>query len=140
VQDWTPSTVTRELTVVVLTSDERDVALPLVLHYDVDDPYAVSATFVTGWHDDVIWLFARDLLRLGLNGATGQGDVRVWSSRVDGSELIIIALLSPDGEALLQVEAAEIADFLRATYALCPVGNEDDYLDLDRTLALLLAH
>jgi sporulation and cell division protein SsgA len=138
-QGWTPSTVTHELTAVVATPDESGVALPVVVHYDADDPYAVSATFVTGHGEGVTWIFGRDLLRVGLDRPSGEGDVRIWSSQMDGLELVVIALLSTDGEALLQIAVDEIAEFLYATYALCPVGEEDAHLDMDRTLELLLA-
>ena len=138
-QGWAPTTVTRELTVELVTPGEGAVALPVVMHYDVADPYAVHATFRTGQGGGVSWVFARDLLSLGIHRPTGDGDVRVWPSWSTGHEVVFIALTSPDGEALLQASSGELGDFLTGTYAVCPQGDERQHLDMDRTIEALLA-
>ena len=51
--------------------------LPVVLGYCSSDPYAVSASFGTT-AGEIVWTFGRDLLRDGLGGPVGIGDVRVW--------------------------------------------------------------
>jgi hypothetical protein len=136
---WAPTTVTRELTVHLVAPDDGVVPLPVVMHYDVADPYAVHATFRTGHGDGVSWVFARELLTLGVHRAAGEGDVRVWPSWNAGTEVVFIALTSPDGEALLQAPTAELVDFLSTTYALCPQGEERQHLDMDRAIQALLA-
>ena len=135
---WQPSTVTRELTVHLVAPGDSNVALPVVLHYDVADPYAVHATFRTGQGDGVSWVFARELLTLGVHRPSGDGDVRVWPSWSSGSEVVFIGLTSPDGEALLQAPVRQLVDFLGRTYSLCPQGLEERHLDVDAAIVALL--
>ena len=115
---WVPTTVTRELTVQLVAPGDGSVALPVVLHYDVRDPYAVHATFRTG---------------------QGDGDVRVWPSWNAGAEVVFIGLTSPDGEALLQAPTRALVDFLGRSYSLCPQGQEESHLDVDAAIEALLA-
>src|SRR4026208_2223438 len=104
---WAPTTVTREVTVQLVAPGDGSVSLPVVLHYDVVDPYAVHATFRTGQGGGVSWVFARELLALGVHRPSGDGDVRVWPSWSSGAEVVFIGLTSPDGEALLQAPTRE---------------------------------
>jgi hypothetical protein len=108
------------------------------LHYDLADPYAVHATFRTGQGDGVSWVFARELLTLGVHRPAGDGDVRVWPSWSAGAEVIFIGLTSPDGEALLQAPTRQLVDFLGRTYALCAQGQEREHLDVDGAIEALL--
>ena len=135
---WVPTTVTRELTVQLVAPGDGAVSLPVVLHYDVADPYAVHATFRTGQGDGVSWVFARELLTLGVHRATGDGDVRVWPSWSSGAEVVFVGLTSPDGEALLQAPTLELLDFLGRTFTLCSQGQETDHLDIDSAIESLL--
>lgn len=137
-RSWVPTTVTRELTVQLVAPGDGSVFLPVVLHYDVSDPYAVHANFRTGQGDGVSWVFARELLTQGIHLASGDGDVRVWPSWSAGNEVVFIGLTSPDGEALLQAPTRELLDFLDRTYALCASGQEFDHLDVDRAIESLL--
>jgi hypothetical protein len=75
----------------------------------------------------------------GITGPAGEGDVRVWPAHCDGNDVLRIALMSPDGEALLQTPVDEVVDFLSRTYAVCRRGEEAQYLDVDRALRELLA-
>lgn len=135
---WAPTTVTRELTVQLVAPGDGSVSLPVVLHYDVADPYAVHATFRTGQGEGVSWVFARELLALGVNRPSGDGDVRVWPSFSAGDEVVFIGLTSPDGEALLQAPKRDLLDFLGRTSSICAQGREADHLDLDRAIEALL--
>jgi hypothetical protein len=134
---WGPSTVTRELIVQLVAPGDGSVSLPVVMRYDVADPFAVHATFCTGQGDGVSWVFARELLTTGVHRASGEGDVRVWPSWNAGHEVIFIALTSPDGEALLQAPTRALMEFLSCTYSLCAQGQERDHLDLDRAIEAL---
>lgn len=135
---WVPTTVTRELTVHLVAPGDGSVSLPVVLHYDVADPYAVHATFRTGHGDGVSWVFARELLTLGVHCASGDGDVRVWPSWSAGAEVVFIGLNSPDGEALLEAPTRDLVDFLGHTYTLCAQGQEALHLDVDSAIESLL--
>ena len=139
-QRWAPVTATREVQVELVAPGEGTVVpLPMVLHYDSADPFAVQATFRTGKGEGVCWVFARDLLTLGVHRPTGDGDVRVWPSSAGGREVVYIGLNSPDGEALLQAPSAAVIDFLGRSYAIVAHGKERDYLDVDRVIEALLA-
>ena len=86
------------------------------------------------------WVFARELLTHGVLAHAGQGDVRVWRSTEDEfSDVVYIGLVSPEGEALVQLSGTALASFLRKTYATCWPGEEPDHLDLDLTIEHLLA-
>jgi hypothetical protein len=136
---WASSTVTREVMVQLVAPGDGSVSLPVVLHYDTADPYAVHATFRTGQGDGVSWVFARELLTVGVQRPAGDGDVRVWPSWSGGQEIVFIGLTSPDGEALLQAPTRELVDFLGRSYGLCAEGQEHNNLDLDRAIEVLLA-
>ena len=61
-------------------------SLPVLadLRYSADDPWAVRVAFQTGGEGDGIveWMFARQLLTDGVSGTVGEGDVRVWPSKL----------------------------------------------------------
>ena len=155
------ASVQYELDVRLLVPGTGSVALPVTLSYDSADPYAVHALFRTGHRDGVAWVFARDTLAAGVVEAAGEGDVRVWpasASSREGSggapsevagtkgtgedraqDVVYIALSSPDGQALLEAPAGALTAFLLRTYSLVPRGSESEHLDLDSTLAALLA-
>jgi hypothetical protein len=136
---WTQSSVTRELTVELVVTGGALATVSAVLSYDLQDPYAVTASFWSTESPPVTWIFARDLLALGADDVSGQGDVRVWASRMAGVDSVYISLSSHEGEALLRLPLAEVANFLSTTYMLCVPGEETDYLDTDRAIATLLA-
>ena len=58
-----------------------------------------------GEGDGVVeWLFARQLLTDGVAGAVGEGDVRVWPA-VDGDDRVVhLAMASPSGSALFEID------------------------------------
>lgn len=130
--------VSCELEVNLVGPDEDVVAVPVALHYDTSDPYAVRSTFHTGHGDGVRWVFARELLAEGMRTAAGDGDVRVWPSVTRGQPVVCIGLRSPDGAALLEAPAPTVRSFLAETFTLVPEGSEARLLDLDATVAALL--
>jgi len=133
--------VERELTMRMIVSAERYAPVTARLRYATDDPFAVHVAFHSGAERPVLWTFARDLLTEGRFRACGQGDVRVWPGRgvEGGGPVILLALSSPCGDALLEVDAAEVAGWLAHTLCLVPRGREGELLDLDGPLAELLA-
>jgi hypothetical protein len=133
------SFVSREIAVDVAASSEGPIRMLVDLRYDTADPFAVQAVFRADQDNEVVWVFARDLLAGGVSAPSGEGDVRIWPSLSAGREVLRIALISPDGEALLQAQTNEIVDFLNSTYALCPWGKESEQLHLDSELQALLA-
>ena len=85
----------------------------------------------------VEWLLSRDLLRAGLTGPVGEGDVRLWPAR-GGLDVVFLQLRAPSGEALFEVSGAVVGDFLRETELLVPAGTESDVLRVDDALSELL--
>ncbi len=117
--------------------------LPVVadLTYVADDPWAVTVCFQTGAEGDgqVEWMFARQLLTDGIAGTVGEGDVRVWPAMSDGERVVNVAMASPSGSALFEIDRDDVVEFLQQTYLVVPTGSEEDLVDLDAELALLLA-
>ncbi|MFF5502443.1 SsgA family sporulation/cell division regulator [Streptomyces roseolus] len=133
------TTVERELELKLVLSPERSVPVPARLAYRTDDPYAVHMTFHIGSEHPVNWTFARELLVEGVFRPCGQGDVRIWPTKVDGRSVILMALSSPDGDALLEAPSAQVSAWLERTLRTVPPGTESERLGIDDGLAELLA-
>ncbi len=131
--------VERELQLRLIVSAGQAVPVPARLGYRTADPYAVHIDFHVDSACPVHWAFARDLLVEGVFRPCGHGDVRVWPSRADGRGVVLIALNSPGGEALLEAPAAQVAAWLERTLRVVPPGSEGDRLGIDDGLAGLLA-
>jgi hypothetical protein len=117
-------------------------SLPVLadLTYCATDPWAVRVGFQTGGEGDgvVEWMFARQLLTDGVAAAVGEGDVRVWPGNSDGERVVHIAMASPSGSALFEVDRDDVIEFLQQTYLAVPTGSEEELVDLDAEVALLL--
>ncbi|WNZ11147.1 SsgA family sporulation/cell division regulator [Streptomyces sp. 11x1] len=131
--------VERELELRLVLSPERSVPVPAKLVYRGDDPYAVHITFHVNSDRPVHWTFARELLVEGVFRPCGHGDVRVWPTKVSGRGVVLMALSSPDGDALLEAPAAAVSAWLERTLRMVPPGAEFDMLGIDDGLAELLA-
>ncbi|MFJ3302680.1 SsgA family sporulation/cell division regulator [Streptomyces sp. NPDC086549] len=130
--------VERELELKLVLSPERSVPVPARLTYRTDDPYAVHITFHITSEHPVDWTFARELLVEGVFRACGDGDVRVWPTRVEGRSVVLLALSSPDGDALLEAPAAQVSAWLERTLCVVPPGTEGGQLGIDDELDQLL--
>lgn len=123
----------------LLVEGTSGLTLIAALRYESQDPYAIRATFTAG-DTSVTWILARDLLQQGLVDASGDGDVRVWPELdEDEQPAVMIRLSSPDGIAVLSVEADLMQQFLHRTFAVVPGGEEWRHLDLDACLDHLLS-
>jgi hypothetical protein len=131
--------VERELELTLVLSPERSIPVPARLTYRTDDPYAVHITFHVGSEHPVNWTFARELLVEGVFRPCGHGDVRIWPTTLDGHCVVLMALSSPDGDALLEVPAVAVSAWLERTLRVVPPGAESEQLGLDDELAELLA-
>lgn len=134
----TPATVTSDLELRLVMGGDRTALVPCRLSYAAERPYEFQAAFSTV-DGLVTWVFARDLVRSGLERPVGDGDVVVWPSRGPSSDLVCLALSSPSGRALLEADRAALADFLARTDAVVPPGRESERLDLDDLIGRLLA-
>ncbi len=136
------STVSAELGLRLVVPQQTVVPLVASLYYAKDDPYAIRIAFHVGLDEPVEWIFARDLLSMGIEGREGLGDVVVWpSAGTEGGapdSVLNIELSSPFGQAHFEAPAKEVSDFLQRTYAIVPAGNETDCVDVDAELTDLL--
>lgn len=134
-----PTTVSADLDLRLVVPGSSSLPVLASIRYDAADPYAVHVTFHTGGDRGTVeWTFARQLLTDGLTQQTGDGDVRVWPTHVDGHATVLLALSSPSGQAVFEAGLHELAEYLTRSYAAVPTGCESDYIDLDAELALLL--
>ncbi|CAM5407468.1 SsgA family sporulation/cell division regulator [Streptomyces viridochromogenes] len=131
--------VERELELRLILSPERSVPIPARLGYHSDDPYAVHVTFHITSAQPVHWTFSRDLLVEGVFRPCGHGDVRVWPTKSEGRSVVLMALSSPDGDALLEAPAAQVSAWLERTLRVVPPGTEAGQLGIDDALDELLA-
>ncbi|MFB7493904.1 SsgA family sporulation/cell division regulator [Streptomyces sp. NPDC056161] len=131
--------VERELELKLVLSPEHSVAVPARLVYSTEDPYAVHIAFHINSDQPVNWTFARELLVEGVFRPCGQGDVRVWPAKAEGRSVVLMALSSPDGEALLEAPAAQVSAWLERTLRVVPPGSEGEQLGIDHALDQLLA-
>ena len=138
-QNTENNVVERELELRLVLSPERSIPVPARLAYRVDDPHAVHIIFHIGSDHPVNWTFARELLVEGVFRPCGHGDVRVWPTKVDGRNVILMALSSPDGDALLEAPSAQVSAWLERTLRAVPPGTEAEQLGIDEGLAELLA-
>jgi len=124
-------------------------SVPAALVYEASDPYAVKVRFGDGGEpeepgfdepeDDggVEWLLSRELLRAGTSAPAGDGDVRIWPARA-ALDVLFLQLRAPSGEALFELSAGVVGDFLRDTERLVPVGEESGRMQVDDELIALL--
>ncbi|MFF0381864.1 SsgA family sporulation/cell division regulator [Streptomyces sp. NPDC004673] len=131
--------VERELELKLILSPERSVPVPARLAYRSDDPYAVHITFHVNSDFPVHWTFARELLVEGVFRPCGHGDVRVWPTKVNGRSAVLMALSSPDGDALLEAPTPQVSAWLERTLRAVPPGAEAAQLGIDDALDQLLA-
>ncbi|MFD6620240.1 SsgA family sporulation/cell division regulator, partial [Streptomyces albidoflavus] len=111
--------------------------------------YAVRLTFHLPGDAPVTWAFGRELLVDGVNGATGDGDVRILPVESAGGgadELPVdvhIRLQVGGDHALFRAGVAPLVAFLDRTDKLVPLGQEQalgDYeAELDEALDRILA-
>lgn len=132
------TTVEREVEMKLVLSPERSVPVPARLSYRSEDPYAVHVTFHIGSEHPVHWTFARELLVEGVFRPSGQGDVRVWPTRIAERDVICMALSSPDGDALLEAPSMALSAWLERTLRLVPPGHEREALGIEEGLDALL--
>jgi hypothetical protein len=108
------------------------------LRYSQSDPYAVSVVFLQREHE-VDWVFGRDLLIRGVSEPAGQGDVQVFPSLdPDGRGVVALMLHSPAGQALVQVAAKDVLEFLADSTRVVWPGTESEYLSADDAIAAIL--
>lgn len=136
------STVSADIDIRLVVPEEAVIPLVAGLHYCAGDPYAVRIAFHCGTGEPVEWAFGRELLAMGVGGASGVGDVRIRPSDesqggLDGP-VVTIEIASPYGQARFEAPARDVSDFLSRTYRVVPEGAEGEHIDIEEGLADLL--
>lgn len=134
-----PAPISTELLLHLVVPGDEPLPVDATLRYDAADPYAVALDIATGSDSAVSWNFSRELLTAGVDAPAGEGDVRIAPVAGPAGRRVRLTLSSPDGTAELEASLPAMVEFLGATYTLVPTGTESDRLDLDRTIAELLA-
>ncbi|MFC0042217.1 SsgA family sporulation/cell division regulator [Actinomadura rayongensis] len=132
------TSVSAELGLRLVVPDRASVPLLAGLEYAADDPYAIRMAFYVGDDEPVEWIFARELLTVGIVRRAGDGDVEVWPAGPEADDTLNLALSSPFGDALFEVPLSALAEFLHRTYRAVPAGQESDFIDIDAELENLL--
>jgi Streptomyces sporulation and cell division protein, SsgA len=135
------ATVTAELELRLVVPGGPSLPVIASLRYETVDPWAVRVAFQTGGEGDGIveWMFARQLLTDGVAKTAGEGDVRVWPSVIGREHFVNLAMASPSGSALFEIDRDSLVEFLQQTYLAVPTGLEGDVVDIDAEIAILLA-
>lgn len=139
----TDGTVTMQVDAHVVDSLGERHALIALMQYSDDDAFAINTTFIAPQRPNdqgVTWTFARELLVTARVEPVGEGDVHAWPTMGDDHQQVIAMLLmSPDGQALVELSAAGVEKFIAATLQIVPVGAEAGSVDFDEMLEALLA-
>jgi hypothetical protein len=139
----TDGTVTMQIDAHVVDSLGERHSLIALMHYTDADAFAVDTTFIAPQRPNdpgVTWTFARELLATARVEPVGEGDVHAWPTMGDDhAPVIAMLLMSPDGQALVELSAAGVEQFIKATVDLVPVGAESSDVDFDQMLESLLA-
>jgi hypothetical protein len=126
-------------TVLHLLDEEGPSApVPVEFQYDLADPYAVALTFAAP-HGPNSWIFARELLALGLVEGVGEGDIHVWPGITEQGQVLLIELSTNDGEAVLSARPSEVRAFLDKSFEMVAAGAEGEHCDVDALIASVLA-
>lgn len=103
--------------------------------YDACDPFAVTLSVRTRSDRWVEWLVGRDLVRDALDGAAGEGDIRMSPQVVQGYDIVEIEIRSTDGRAVLEVDRDLLRHFVDSSAEVVAFGDESDRMDLDGEIA-----
>lgn len=106
----------------------------VLLEYDTGDPHVVRATFVDG-AETLIWEFARVLLKDGVEGSAGIGDIKIEPC---SDHEVSVRLETPEGVGVMEANRNGLRRFVAAIYKLVPEGSEDMTAAVNAMLGRLL--
>jgi hypothetical protein len=132
------SIITTTAIQIIEVETEADHPLSAQFGYDPADPLAVTMVIETD-AGPVPWTFARELILDGRFEPAGDADVHVWPCLdTQGAAVVIVELESRDGAILLQFPARAVQEFVSASLAAVPEGDEQ--YDVDAWIEQLLAN
>ncbi|WP_151483130.1 SsgA family sporulation/cell division regulator [Streptomyces albicerus] len=106
--------------------------------FDPDMPAVITVEFLSERGPSLIWRIGRELLHHGLTSMSGCGDVRMWPALPRERPSSWLLLESQEVEALFEVPAAPLTEWLEATYRITSAAAEMDSLNWDGFLMDLL--
>lgn len=111
------------------------VAVPVhvSLSWHREDPLAMHLAFRTGRRGWVTWTCAVELIRDGIAGGAGDGDIRLDLDEADPA-VVFVQLSSPSGLALFEFEVAALESFVDRVDAAFPPWHPLELSELDKLL------
>ncbi|MEU0945583.1 SsgA family sporulation/cell division regulator [Streptomyces canus] len=106
--------------------------------FDADLPAVITVEFLAERGPSLIRRIGRELLHRGLTAMSGRGDVRMWPALPRERPSSWLLLESQEVEALFEVPAAPLAQWLDATYRITSAETEMDGINWDGFLSDLL--
>ncbi|WLW58131.1 SsgA family sporulation/cell division regulator [Streptomyces sp. YU58] len=106
--------------------------------FDPDLPAVITVEFRAERGPGLVWHIGRELLHRGLTSMSGCGDIRMWPALPRERPSSWLLLESQEVEALFEVPAAPLAQWLEATYRITPAEAEMAGLHWDDFLRELL--
>ncbi|MCX5559403.1 SsgA family sporulation/cell division regulator [Streptomyces sp. NBC_00038] len=121
----------------LVTSGDRERAVPATLRYTSVDPLAVHIDFpahVSLDGTEVTWTFARALLAEGLDTPAGIGSVHIWPC---GPRRTFVEFRVPQGVAMIWFDTPVLRRFLLRSFTVVEPGGEAVGAVLDQGLTSL---
>lgn len=106
--------------------------------FDPDMPAVITVEFSPEQGPSLIWRIGRELLHQGLTSMSGCGDIRMWPALPRERPSSWLLLESHEVDALFEVPAAPLAEWLDATYRITSAEAEMADLNWDDFLTELL--
>lgn len=106
--------------------------------FDPDMPAVITVEFSSERGPGLIWRIGRELLHQGLTSMSGCGDIRMWPALPRERPSSWLLLESQEVDALFEVPAAPLAEWLDATYRITSAEAEMADLNWDDFLMGLL--
>ncbi|MER5862857.1 SsgA family sporulation/cell division regulator [Kitasatospora sp. NPDC002040] len=122
----------------VVTCTGRSISIAACLKYSASDPYAVRLDIYAGYGTSTAWVFARDLLTVGVSRAVGADDVSVHPLPQGGRPTVVITLRGQEDTGVLHAQTSRVRRFLALTERIVATGQESGRLDIDMLLRRLL--
>ncbi|MFD6315767.1 SsgA family sporulation/cell division regulator [Streptomyces nigra] len=123
-------------TVFELVEPDGTAPVDVTLAYETSAPHTVVMELeIRESHRPSVWALSRSMLAEGLLVPAGLGDVQITPAT---PEFVLLQLGDDAEQASLWMPLAEIEEFLESTYDAVPVGEEDQWLEVDTTLDQIL--
>ncbi|MFE0172315.1 SsgA family sporulation/cell division regulator [Streptomyces sp. NPDC059002] len=123
-------------TVFELVEPDGTAPVDVGLTYDTRDPYSVAMELeIRTSHRPSVWVVSRGMLAEGLLVPTGLGNVQITPAT---PEFVLLQLGADDEQASLWMSLPEIEEFLESTYDVVPIGEEDQWWEVDDMVRRLL--